>query len=63
MIEPSRIGAALLRTRVLTLKNGLLTGRVARLQVSPPSVECMTLMALPAHPPTDTLTKKCHNLP
>jgi len=44
-------------TSVLILKNGDATRRRGGLQVSPSSSETIRFTALPAQPPTDTLTK------
>src|SRR6266702_2081447 len=50
-------------TSVLILKKGDVTSRRGAVQVSPSSSETIRLTALPAQPPTDTLTKNSHNLP
>src|SRR5713101_5185198 len=47
-------------TSVLILKKGDVTRRRGGLQVSPSSSETIRLTALPAQPPTDTLTKNSH---
>ena len=47
-------GAAL--TKVLMFKNGEVTSRLGVLQVAPSSTERDQVMALPAQPPSETLT-------
>src|SRR5205814_5438556 len=50
-------------TSVLILKNGDAIRRRGGLQVSPSSSETIRFTALPAQPPTDTLTKYRHRRP